>query len=58
MLVIAACSSSHLNYIALHNAQLLVVLGHEVVHDPHVEGWLSGTETAADTQFVTSICTV
>lgn len=34
--------SSHLNNIALHDAQLLAVPGHEVVNDPHVEGRLTG----------------
>lgn len=45
--------SSHLNHISIHDAELLVVPGHEVVNDTHVHGWLTGAETA-DAHLVTA----
>lgn len=41
--------TSHLNHVALHDAQLAAVPGHEVVNDPHVQGGLTRAETSADT---------
>lgn len=47
----AVSLSSHLNHFTLHNAQLSVVPGHEVVNDAHVQRWLSGPEMVADTLY-------
>ena len=44
----AACRRPHLNHVALADAQLAPVPGHEVVNGACVQGWLAGAETPAN----------